>query len=199
MDAFLEVYESSFDALYRYVLSRTGNHDDADDIVSDAYLRVFHRYRHVTDKEQLRRLLFVTARNLVIHQSRRVQPVALPVDCPSGEGQDATAEIVQDALAALEPDEQDLIALKYFSRLTFHEVSEILGINERTVQSRLRLGFEECDRRTDFRRVRGTLYDGLTFRLNLERSITSGTANVEVGIGDASQLRGDQYDEDCRK
>jgi len=32
-----------------------------------------------------------------------------------------------------------------------------------------KLGFEECDRRTDFRRVRGTLYDGLTFRLNLER------------------------------
>ena len=48
------------------------------------------------------------------------------------------AETVQDALAALEPDERDLIALKYFSRLTFHEMSEIMGINERTVQSRLR-------------------------------------------------------------
>ena len=138
MNVFLEVYESGFDALYRYVLSRIGNHDDTDDIVSDAFLRVFHRYRRVTNTEQLRKLLFVTARNLVIDRSRHIQTVALPTDCPSGEGQDAVAETVQDALAALEPDERDLIALKYFSRLTFHEMSEIMGINERTVQSRLR-------------------------------------------------------------
>lgn len=138
MDAFLEVYESSFDALYRYIFSRIGNHDDTNDIVSDAFLRVFHRYQHVTSSEQLRRLLFVTARNLVIDRSRHIQTVTLPMDCPSGEGQDAVAETVQDALAALEPDERDLIALKYFSRLTFHEMSEIMGISERMVQSRLR-------------------------------------------------------------
>jgi RNA polymerase sigma factor (sigma-70 family) len=138
VDAFLEVYESSFDALYRYIFSRIGNHDDTNDIVSDAFLRVFHRYQHVTSSEQLRRLLFVTARNLVIDRSRHIQTVTLPMDCPSGEGQDAVAETVQDALAALEPDERDLIALKYFSRLTFHEMSEIMGISERMVQSRLR-------------------------------------------------------------
>lgn len=138
MDSFLEVYESSFDALYRYVLSRIGNRDDANDIVSDAFLRVFRRYQHVTNTEQLRKLLFVTARNLVIDRSRHIRTVALPTDCSSGEGQDAVAETVHDALAALEPDERDLIALKYFSRLTFHEMSEIMGISERTVQSRLR-------------------------------------------------------------
>jgi RNA polymerase sigma-70 factor, ECF subfamily len=138
VNAFLEVYESGFDALYRYVFSRIGNHDDADDIVSDAFSRVFRRYQHVTNSEQLRRLLFVTARNLVIDRARHIRTVALPTDCSSGESQDAVAETVQDALAALEPDERDLIALKYFSRLTFHEMSEIMGINERTVQSRLR-------------------------------------------------------------
>lgn len=138
MNAFLEVYESGFDALYRYVFSRIGNHDDTDDIVSDAFSRIFHRYRRVTNTEQLRKLLFVAARNLVIDRSRHIRTVALPTDFSSGEGQDAVAETVQDALAALELEERDLIALKYFSRLTFHEMSQIMGINERTVQSRLR-------------------------------------------------------------
>lgn len=138
VETFLEVYESSFDALYRYVLSRIGNHDDADDILSDACLHVFRRYQHVTDGEQLRKLLFVTARNLVIDRSRHIRTISLLTDCPSADGQDAVTETVQDALAALEPDERDLIALKYFSRLTFHEMGEIMGISERTVQSRIR-------------------------------------------------------------
>ncbi len=161
MRAFLEVYDSSFDALYRYVLSRIGNHDDADDIVSDAFLRVFRRYQDVTDGEQLRKLLFVTARNIVIDRSRHIRTIALPTDYPSAEGQDAVAETVQDALATLEPDERDLIALKYFSRLTFREMSEIMGISERTVQSRIRTVCRRCALRSRRRNIMNEhqLYD----------------------------------------
>lgn len=41
--------------------------------------------------------------------------------------------------------------------------------NERMIALATKLGFEECFRKIDFRTVRGNKYDGLTFRLNMER------------------------------
>ncbi|MGL5675078.1 MAG: GNAT family N-acetyltransferase [Cellulosilyticaceae bacterium] len=41
--------------------------------------------------------------------------------------------------------------------------------NTRMIALAGKLGFEECNRKVNFRTVRGTLYDGLTFRLNLKK------------------------------
>lgn len=41
--------------------------------------------------------------------------------------------------------------------------------NERMVHIAEKMGFEECDRKKNFRTVRGRTYDGLTFRLNEQK------------------------------
>ncbi len=41
--------------------------------------------------------------------------------------------------------------------------------NVRLIGLANKLGFEECDREPDYRRVRGKLYDALTFRLNIDK------------------------------
>lgn len=137
MSVFQSVYETSFDALYRYVLARVRNRTDADDIVSDAWSHVFGRYGALEDKEELRRLVFTSARNGVIDWSRRRKPLTLPGDVLASDEVPPETEEVGQALKGLDPDEQELIALKYFSRLSFREIGAILHLNERTVQSRI--------------------------------------------------------------
>lgn len=41
--------------------------------------------------------------------------------------------------------------------------------NERMIRLAEKIGFEECNRKPEFRTVRGEKYDGLTFQLNLEK------------------------------
>lgn len=153
MSVFQSVYETSFDALYRYVLARVRNRTDADDIVSDAWSHVFGRYGALEDREGLRRLAFTSARNGVIDWSRQRKPLSLPDDVLASDEVPPEVEEVDRALEDLDPDEQELIALKYCSRLSFREIGAILHLNERTVQSRIyailakmRVTFQKEDR-----------------------------------------------------
>ena len=137
MSAFQSVYETSFDALYRYVLARVRNRADADDIVSDVWSRVFRRYGALQDREELRRLAFTSARNGVIDWSRRQKPVSLVHDVLAPDETSPEIQDIDRVLEGLDPDEQELITFKYFSCLSFREIGVILHLNERTVQSRL--------------------------------------------------------------
>lgn len=137
MSAFQSVYETSFDALYRYVLARVRNRADADDIVSDVWSRVFRRYGALQDREELRRLAFTSARNGVIDWSRRQKPVSLVHDALAPDETSPEMQDIDRVLEDLDPDEQELITFKYFSCLSFREIGVILHLNERTVQSRL--------------------------------------------------------------
>jgi RNA polymerase sigma-70 factor (ECF subfamily) len=137
VSAFQSVYETSFDALYRYVLARVRNRADADDIVSDVWSRVFRRYGALQDREELRRLAFTSARNGVIDWSRRQKPVSLVHDVLAPDETSPEIQDIDRVLEDLDPDEQELITFKYFSCLSFREIGVILHLNERTVQSRL--------------------------------------------------------------
>lgn len=137
MSVFQSVYETSFDALYRYVLARVRNRADADDIVSNVWSRVFSRYGVLEDVEELRRLAFTSARNGVIDWGRRRKPVSLVHDVPAPDETSPEAQDIDRVLEGLDPDEQELITFKYFSCLSFREIGAILHLNERTVQSRI--------------------------------------------------------------
>lgn len=121
--------------------------------VMRAWSHVFGRYGALEDREGLRRLAFTSARNGVIDWSRQRKPLSLPDDVLASDEVPPEVEEVDRALEDLDPDEQELIALKYCSRLSFREIGAILHLNERTVQSRIyailakmRVTFQKEDR-----------------------------------------------------
>lgn len=62
-DDFLDLYESCFDDVYRYIYFKVGNSWDTDDIVSDTFKRAYEKYKTV--KVDSRAWLFTIARNAV--------------------------------------------------------------------------------------------------------------------------------------
>lgn len=64
--ALTTVFRTQYDQLLRYCRSRIRNHEDAEDIVQDAFLSVRRSYQ---DKpaDELRALLFTTVRNLAVN------------------------------------------------------------------------------------------------------------------------------------
>ena len=69
-DFFSECYLQYYDIIKRYITFRIDNSYEAEDLVQDAFVRLWE-HRAFVNKETVRPLLFTIARNLVIDKIRR--------------------------------------------------------------------------------------------------------------------------------
>lgn len=142
------LYDAHAAPVWRYVVSLTGDHAGADDVVQETLLRAWRTPRILADDPATTRSwLMRVARNLVIDEARSArrrheQPVA---DLPEEAGQDDTdalfdALLIEDALAALSSDHRAVIVTAYYGGRSTAQAAEELGIAEGTVKSRLHYG-----------------------------------------------------------
>ncbi len=118
----------------------------ADDLVQDCLERALSRLHRWRQGSDLRAWLFTIMHNLYVNQVRRAsngpQFVVLPDD-EIGPIDPGTAERstelreLHHAVAALSPDQREILLLVSLEGLRYHEVATILGIPEGTVMSRL--------------------------------------------------------------
>ena len=132
---------------YRYALSLSGNQQDAEDLVHDAWIRLDKRYGECTEKA----LLFRTIRNLYIDQYRRRQIIhfvdeseqCLPV-VPFNAGVYSeleknyiAAEEMQIALDHLRDVERENLYLSIVEGYTADEIARMTSTSRGTVLSLL--------------------------------------------------------------
>jgi RNA polymerase sigma-70 factor (ECF subfamily) len=128
-------------AAYRYALSLTHREADAEDLVQEAWLRLYQQYGGQMERARL----FAAVRNLFVDQYRRHQLVAFE---PYEEGQVGvddvgdvvTAEDLEPALAALRPEEREAIFLSCVEGYTAREIAEFSGRPRGTVLSLINRG-----------------------------------------------------------
>ncbi|NNC12755.1 sigma-70 family RNA polymerase sigma factor [Planctomonas sp. JC2975] len=135
-------------ALWRYVVSLTGDAAQADDIVQETLLRAWRKPSVLDQSESSARAwLFTVARNLVIDGTRsarhhhEVTTDTLP-DAPIGDDTDARLDawLVADALATLSIEHRSVIVHAYYGGRSTAEIARELGIPEGTVKSRMHYG-----------------------------------------------------------
>jgi len=143
---------SDFDALYRdtaadvfaYAYSLLRDRAAAEDVTMAAFERAY-RARHGFDPRRgtQRAWLFAIARNAALDELRRRRRAAPLIDEPPGESaaaeerEPAQRATVRAALAALEPRERELVALKFFAGLSNTEIAVVLGTTESNAGTRL--------------------------------------------------------------
>ncbi len=137
----------SFDALYRdsaadvhaYAWSLLRDQAAAEDVTALAFERAYRRRgRFDPDRGSARAWLFAIARNAALDELRRRKRTATLTFDPAAEPEpaaDAGAEperraTVQAALAALDPRERELVALKFHAGLSNAEIGALLGVSE---------------------------------------------------------------------
>ena len=148
--AFGELYERYRDPIYRFCLSRTGTAHDAEDLVSDVFVKALQSI----DRYQDRGLPFVAflyriARNAAIDRSRTLkQPFSfdgLLVEPASKQNVEAEASLAVEktillaALSRLKPEHRDVITMRFIEGYAALEVAQLLGKTEgaiRTLQHR---------------------------------------------------------------
>jgi len=145
--AFVQLYRSHYDAVFRYCVHRLFERQAAEDVTSDVFLKVvenIHSFRG--NEQQFRNWLYRIATNAVNNYLRktarrnrllkvaREQPNSQVTDC--GESAEKLT-LLRKAVFALKPRYQTIITLRFFENLKLTEIAEVLGSSPGTVRSQL--------------------------------------------------------------
>jgi RNA polymerase sigma-70 factor (ECF subfamily) len=142
--AFKFLYYRYHDALYRFLQRRVWSREVASDFVQEIFLRLWQKRDRLDSNRSLRAYLFQTANNLVIdylrkqsvekaHRNRQpeTEPVVLTGD--EFELREKTQQAIRDLPEAL----RVVFTFSRFDGLKHREISDVLGISVRTVESRM--------------------------------------------------------------
>jgi RNA polymerase sigma-70 factor (ECF subfamily) len=149
--AFTELIESHQTRLYRFLLRICGKPELAEDIVQDAFVRVLGNIERFDERYRFSTWLFTIGRRLLINSLQKNRPrsesdwiascedssLSGTEDVTSKEGRLATAEMLDDALDLLTPQQREVVVLYHHKEHSVHEISSLLGIPPGTVKSHL--------------------------------------------------------------
>ena len=146
-EGFAELYERTFPRVYAYVASLLRDRSAAEDVTAQAFERAYRKRRsYRPGRGSMDAWLFGIARNAALDELRkRKRRAVLEVDpedtaSPSPEDHVELAvrrEAVRAALASLDGQERDLVALKFAGGLANGEIARVLGVSESNVGTRL--------------------------------------------------------------
>jgi RNA polymerase sigma-70 factor (ECF subfamily) len=138
-EAFETLFERHKDAIWRFFRRRLCDPSGAEELLQDVFLAVLQNVQRYEPRASFRSYLFGIAFNTLKAERRRaaVRPDALVDDVPV-EGVDLDAAFwVRRALAALEPDDREIVMLREYEGLSYHEIAGLLHLPLNTVRSRL--------------------------------------------------------------
>lgn len=145
-EAFMEAYDKYVDDIYRFVFFKISNQEEAEDLTSQVFLKVWNyiQTNSIKDYKTLKAFLYRVARNLVIDHYRKnsgKQELSLSdeetrIDVVD-EKEDLTAmaelkddmEVVRKNLDKLKSEYKEVIVMRFINEL---EISEIAIVLEKT-------------------------------------------------------------------
>ena len=141
--AFGEFYQRHIRAVWTYVYRSTNNAADADDIVQEAFLRLFQTDIMPVDEEGLRRYVFRIAGNLMTDRWRKRTRDERHGAAPSEQSSVSPRDLdVARTFAELKPRDRALLWLAYVEGGSHADIAESLRLGRASVKvmlSRARL------------------------------------------------------------
>jgi RNA polymerase sigma-70 factor, ECF subfamily len=147
--AFAGLVERHYDIVYRVVWRVTSGHADSEDIVQEAFLKLWNNPSQVRYGVALRGWLIRVGTNLAIDRARRKQAsniddqLEIAVSGPDALDQvlgDQSANVVDSALARLPERQRLALSLVYFENMSNIEAAEAMEISVEAVESLLARG-----------------------------------------------------------
>lgn len=140
-DAFAALYRANVQPVFRYVYYRVGEHELAEDLTADVFARALKGIRRFEDQgKPFIAWLYRIASGRVIDHYRKVNrhpedalnevnsaSISTEVDMDQAILQRQTAGVLQQAIAGLTADQQQVIILRFVEDKRLEEVALIMG------------------------------------------------------------------------
>jgi len=137
---FATVYEAYVDRIYSFVFSHVGNHEDAEDITSQVFIKTYKSLDKFAGRGSLESWLFQIARNAIAdfwreHYKLPAVPLADGWDLASSDDipaldQTAREERVKHLLDRLPENYRDVLVQRFLLRASITETAKNLGVTE---------------------------------------------------------------------
>jgi RNA polymerase sigma-70 factor, ECF subfamily len=139
-------------SLLLFARQQTGYLAEAEDVVQEAFFKVWKKYGQKT--EITKSLLYATVRTTAIDFSRSQGRRKLREHKLYEDGDGDTTwfqrnletrerdSLLEEAVQKLSKDQQEVLVLKIWGELTFQEIADTLGISHNTAASRYRYALE---------------------------------------------------------
>lgn len=139
-EAFQSLYERYSGRVYQFLRRRTPSKEIADELFQKVFMKLHETKSRYQSKFLVAPWIFLICRQTLIDAARRekshlgkLQALAdEPLDAGTGEN-----PIFETVLSQLNPQEQELIDLRYFEGVEFEELSKRLGVSKVAVRKRM--------------------------------------------------------------
>ncbi len=139
--AFRQMYDSHLEDLLRYAYYRTGNRNDAEDIVAQVFLKAWealpaYQQRGIPFVHWLYRIAGNTIKNTYRRREIPAGWEPLANTAVSQQEMESTADRLDlgRLVAALPKRQQQVVVLRYVQDLSLREVAQIMGRSENAVK-----------------------------------------------------------------
>lgn len=138
-EAFAEVYDLYVDRIFRYVVLKLPTQEDAEDVSSEVFKRL---WQYVCDGtkvvDNLNALIYQIARNLVAdyYRNRERKPTVSADDFPIEIADERQLDVVRSiehgieltqAIQQLPTDYREVVVLRYIEDLSTEDIAQIMG------------------------------------------------------------------------
>jgi RNA polymerase sigma-70 factor (ECF subfamily) len=128
-----DAYRRSRTQIYRFLLQRTGDHHDAEDLTQRVFVDALHALNSAdTVPDSVLHWLYTVAQRRMVDEYRRRARASDPIPLPEPNpryGAEVTSSIAA-ALEQLTPDQHTVVVLRLLRGLTFPEIADHLGVTE---------------------------------------------------------------------
>jgi RNA polymerase sigma-70 factor (ECF subfamily) len=126
------------DGLYRFILKNLKDEHGAQDIVQDAFEKLWVNHGKL-DPAKAKSYLFTTAYHTMIDNIRRARHTASMEVLPESsdeqpQGFSDLRQVLDEALAKLNDIQRSVVLLRDYEGYSYHEIGEITGLNESQVK-----------------------------------------------------------------
>jgi len=151
-NAFIEAYDSYADDIYRFAYFKIGNAEEAKDLTSAVFLKVWNyaQSNGLDESKSLRAFIYKTARNLIIDHYRQMRETETRLDDIENNLQNelidekqnlklqsevlSDIELVKAGLNQLKDEYREMILMRFVDELSFAEIAEVAGKSSGTVR-----------------------------------------------------------------
>ena len=142
---FVQVYDTYFDQINRYLRYRVSNTWDADDLTAQVFTKAFEHFDQCRQRERIGAWIFQIAHNTYVDYLRK-RKEHLPLDehilqtntWAQPEDTALACEEVEElkkCLQELSQEQRDVLLLRYFGDLKYNQIALVLNKKDATVKT----------------------------------------------------------------
>jgi RNA polymerase sigma-70 factor, ECF subfamily len=146
---FLEAYDAYADAIYRHCYFRVYSRARAEELMQETFMKTWQYVSEGKKVNNIRAFLYRVANNLVIDESRRKKEDSLDALMEDNNASEpssdehiaverrAIAAEIRQAMNLLNPEEREILILRYVDDLEPKEIAEVLDLSPNAVSVRI--------------------------------------------------------------